>query len=93
MPTTKHCPRCNHTLPIDAYTRDKNTSDGYAVYCRTCRRTTRTTRTPAQQLEAAASQAQRAIDAHAARGQGVDAQAQRAVTELKQAAERWRTRR
>lgn len=93
MTATKHCPRCQHTLPTGAFTRDKNTPDGYATYCRTCRRNYRAThqRTPAQQLEAAADAASAAITAAGRAGLGIDVGALRAIKELRQAATRIRT--
>jgi len=34
--TEKTCASCKHTLPIASFYLDKNTKDGYAVYCKEC---------------------------------------------------------
>ena len=34
----KYCPACHHTHTTDNYSRNKNASDGYYLYCKTCSR-------------------------------------------------------
>jgi len=36
METTKYCKRCDRTLPIENFSKDKKLKDGYAFYCKDC---------------------------------------------------------
>lgn len=36
MTETKHCKRCDRTLPIDQFHKDKKSKDGHAFYCKEC---------------------------------------------------------
>lgn len=37
MKTTKYCPRCQTTKPIDEFQKAKSRGDGHDAYCRLCR--------------------------------------------------------
>lgn len=36
--STKTCTKCKETKPIDSYSKDKKTKDGYDVCCKSCKR-------------------------------------------------------
>lgn len=43
--SSKRCPRCERTLAIDCFGRDRATSSGLRVYCKDCSRAIGATRT------------------------------------------------
>jgi hypothetical protein len=34
--STKHCPKCNTTKPVDGFARNRSTKDGRSCWCKAC---------------------------------------------------------
>lgn len=56
-PATKHCPLCDQTLPVSAFSRRASAKDGLNPLCRTCRGLRRHDRRVAKAAAKAAEEA------------------------------------